>query len=217
MVVYLRKQTNSTLTECNQIVRDSSTGLSKYVRIIMLAFLSGYFVHRIPKGDNKKPKYRLAVDFANKGTELICLQNIFADKKLKKLISENATGEVKDVSVVFKYGEPYSRTLFNYSKVLNKLSISSLCELEKVCKCKNSPYLYAPAGHIVSGDLNIIKCKELRDVFSKGAKYRLPTPIDWSEVEASAIKAIGTYVRYLSKKYKINADVITQFYDRFIS
>ncbi len=216
LVVYLRKQTNTTLTECNQIIRDSSSNLSKFVRIIMLAFLSGYFVHRISKGDNKKPKYRLPVDFVSKGTELIGLQNIFADKKLKKLIVENTTGEVKDVSVVFKYGEPYSRSLFNYSKVLNKLSISSLHELEKVCKCEHSPYLYAPAGHIVTGDLNIVKCKELREIFSKGAKYRLPTPIDWSEVEMSAIKAIGTYVRYLSKKHKINADVIAQFYDRFM-
>ena len=35
------------------------------------------------------------------------------------------------------------------------------------CNCSDSKFLYAPCGHIVTGDLNIVRYIKLRDLLSK--------------------------------------------------
>jgi hypothetical protein len=41
------------------------------------------------------------------------------------------------------------------------------------------PFIYNPAGHVISGDLKIINNTSLRDVFAKGLKYREYKSINW--------------------------------------
>ena len=43
--------------------------------------------------------------------------------------------------------------------------------LETGCACSSSPFLYGPCGHVVSGDLNIICNREIRDLMKIEAKY----------------------------------------------
>ena len=43
----------------------------------------------------------------------------------------------------------------------------------------DSQFLYAPCGHIVTGDLNIVRNVKLRDLLSKGPKYREPVSYSW--------------------------------------
>ena len=47
------------------------------------------------------------------------------------------------------------------------------------CSCSSSQFLYSLAGHIITGDLNIIQNKQLRDLISKGPKYREPQSFSW--------------------------------------
>jgi len=47
------------------------------------------------------------------------------------------------------------------------------------CTCASSPFIYNPAGHVTTGDLNIINKTSLRDVFTKGPKYHEPKSINW--------------------------------------
>ncbi len=56
----------------------------------------------------------LSVDFPNKGMELIGLQNMFAHRKLNRIIPLEAKEKIKPVSVVYKYEAPFSRRLRNY-------------------------------------------------------------------------------------------------------
>ena len=40
------------------------------------------------------------------------------------------------------------------------------------CECSTSKYCYGPAGHVVTGDLSIIKDAKLRSLIEKGPSYR---------------------------------------------
>ena len=48
------------------------------------------------------------------------------------------------------------------------------------CECSTSKYCYGPAGHVVTGDLNIIKDAKLRSLIEKGPSYREQNYINWS-------------------------------------
>ena len=79
------------------------------------------------------------------------------------------------------------------------------------CSCGSSQFLYPPAGHIVTGDLNIIDNADIRNIFAKGAKYRLPYEVNWDYVRNTVISAIDSYVYKLSILHRIS----TVFFDTF--
>ena len=43
--------------------------------------------------------------------------------------------------------------------------------------CQNSNYLYPPAGHVITGYLNVIPGSRVRYTIPKGPKYRIPSNI----------------------------------------
>ena len=61
------------------------------------------------------------------------------------------------------------------------------------CDCISSKFCYAPAGHIITGDFNIIKDKRLRTLLAKGPKYRLPSLIDFNACQEKIAEALNTF------------------------
>ena len=51
--------------------------------------------------------------------------------------------------------------------------------LNNHCACKQSNFLYQPLGHVITGDLRVIKNKKLRNLIAKGPNYREQNNIDW--------------------------------------
>ena len=47
-------------------------------------------------------------------------------------------------------------------------------------ECKDSKFIYPSAGHVVTGDLKIIPDFRIRNIVSKGSKYRFPSHIDFN-------------------------------------
>ena len=45
--------------------------------------------------------------------------------------------------------------------------------------CQNSNYLYPSAGHVTTGNLNVIPDARVRNIFSTGPKYRFSSNIDF--------------------------------------
>ena len=56
----------------------------------------------------------------------------------------------------------------------------------------DSKFIYPSAGHVVTGNLNIIPDSRIRNNVSKGPKYRFPYHIDFNiEETASALNDFG--------------------------
>ena len=79
------------------------------------------------------------------------------------------------------------------------------------CNYSDSQFLYAPCGHIVTGDLNIVRNAKLRDLLSKGPKYREPVSYSWHQNFCIIMDACGEYVRRWAKKEDVEVDTLSKW------
>ena len=104
----------------------------------------------------------LNVKFANKGIDALNVNNVLNQKSV----------QIK-ISTYFQYKESpcisYSYTRSVASKIIHyKASLQQLdFQCPPPCNCSDSKFMYAPCGHIVIGDLNIVRYIKLRDLWSK--------------------------------------------------
>ena len=57
------------------------------------------------------------------------------------------------------------------------------------CDCSTSEFCYEPVGHIVTGDLTIIRDAKLRALIGKGPSYREQNFVDWKKICSEAVAA----------------------------
>ena len=62
------------------------------------------------------------------------------------------------------------------------------------CNCNSLNYKYEACGHIVTGDLNIIKDVKLRNLIKKGPTYRKQNNIDWEVNRRNCKEAVTKYM-----------------------
>ena len=79
------------------------------------------------------------------------------------------------------------------------------------CNCSDSQFLYAPCGHIVRGDLNIVRNIKLRDILRKGPKYREPVSYSWHQNFGIIMEACEEYARRWAKKEDVEADTLSEW------
>ena len=81
--------------------------------------------------------------------------------------------------ICYKYNKPIRSTIFNFNKIVTDNNIDS--NTPDSCDFQYSNYLYPPAGYVVTGNLNAIPDARVRNIISKGPKYRVPSNIDFSK------------------------------------
>ena len=65
--------------------------------------------------------------------------------------------------------------------------------IKPLWSCADSPFLYPPAGHVVTGDLTCIPDKGVRSLFKKGAEYRLSSRIAFTKCRDIVEDALQIY------------------------
>ena len=80
--------------------------------------------------------------------------------------------------------------IFKYNQVTSDPSNRS--SIQSSCSCADSPFLYPPEGHVVTGDLTCIPDKGLRSLFKKEPKYILPSRIDFTKCRSIVGEALQT-------------------------
>ena len=79
------------------------------------------------------------------------------------------------------------------------------------CSCENSAFSDQHHGHIVSGDLRLIKNNRLRKLVAKGPKYREGKFINWELNEEKAINAIKEYAKVWCDKHRLDGRVLSSW------
>ena len=132
------------------------------------------------KADNGKRestnKNYMNVMFDNKGMDMINLSRILNSYKVMAAVPNYLSGPPPIVS--YTYTRTIAGKIFNNRKVVNEL-IMDCGTAGMVCSCNSSRYKYESCGHVVKGDLSIIKDVKLRNLISKGPTYREQNNIDW--------------------------------------
>ncbi len=162
------------------------------------------------KSENQIPTMFIPTSFPNKGMELIKLHTVFKDKRIRRLtlVEEKDLG---NIILTYQYEMPIGLKYFSHTKELRNMTEEKLDNLQNsTCKCSVSPFLYMPANHIVSGNLDIVQNTKLRKFFSLGAKYRTPKHIDWEDVRIAAHESIDLFLQKLCRKYKKNPEHLTE-------
>ena len=135
-------------------------------------------------------RFFLKIPFINKGIDFIDIQSIFKDKTVLESVPRYFKN-IEPPIICYKYNKPVRNMIFNYNKIVADLNIND--NMPETCECAASKHCYKPAGHIITGNFDLIKDKRLRNLLSKGPKYRLPSLIDFDSCRTKIAEAIQNF------------------------
>jgi hypothetical protein len=107
----------------------------------------------------KKPLKFLHFKFDNKGIDAVNINNILNHKNVQFF-----TPPYFKIMYTLCISYRYTFTKFNYKQTLQCLDIEQLRQNPPKCTCSSSPFNYRPAGHIITGDVNILQNEDLRSL-----------------------------------------------------
>ena len=124
-------------------------------------------------------RHFIKTPFINKGIDLkICLV-YFRKNMLHHLY----------LIICYKYNKPIRNMIFNFNTLVSDLDIDALIhESVKIPK-----FIYQSAGHVVTGYLEIIPDSRIRNIVSKGPKYRFPSLIDFNRCREEIASALNDF------------------------
>ena len=106
--------------------------------------------------------------------------------------------------------------MFNYNKALRRLkdfdTIYDYCD----CKDKYAEFIYEPHGHVHTGQLSIIKNTDLRQVMSKGAKFRVTPSVQKAKIISTIKDSILKLKRKYASKCRIKEVCFDLWFDRIL-
>ena len=132
------------------------------------------------------------VTFHDKGMDMVDLPRILNSKKVGAAIPNYLKGLPPIVS--YTYTRTIGGKIFNNRRTVEELDVENGTEGMQ-CSCSSSEYKYDLCGHVLTGDLRIIRNIKLRNLIRKGPLFREQNNIDW-EVNLKNCKAsVSKYVK----------------------
>ena len=164
----------------------------------MQHFLSPYIDSEV----NQK-RHFIKIPFINKGIEFIDLHCIFKDNLVISSIP-NYFNNSETPIICYKYNKQIRSTIFNFNKIATDIDIDS--NTPDSWDGQNSNYLYPFAGHVIAGNLNVIPDARVRNIISKGPKYRFPSEIDFLKCRREIAASLNDLSNRWCKREKVEAD-----------
>ena len=151
----------------------------------------------------------LKVKFANKGIDALNLSNMLNQKSAQSTIPPYFQYK-ESPCISYSYTRSVASNMFNYKASLQQIDFDGLSENPTPCSFCDSEFLYAPCGHIVTGDLSIVRNQKLKDVLRKGPKNREPVSFSWHQNFNIIMDACEEYARRWAKKEDIEVDTLSE-------
>lgn len=178
---------------------------------MIIGFAFNKLFPRIP---SIPPKTQLMkIHFVNKGLDLLNISNIFRDQRVVSKIPQYFEN-LEPPLICYQYKKPIRNMVFNYNKVTSDPNI--LDSTSSLCTCTGSKFIYQPAGHVVTGDLKCISDKNLRSLFRKGPKYRLPSRIDFDKCRDIVDEALQSYCKRWCKRENVGAHALNDWKNQIL-
>ena len=132
--------------------------------------------------------------------EFIDLHSIFRDN-LVILSIPNYYNNSETTIICDKYNKPIRNTIFNFNQIVTDIDIDS--NTPDSWDCQNSNYLYPSAGHVIKGILNVIPDARVRNIISKGPKYRLLSNIDLPKCRREIAASLNDFIYRWCKRENV--------------
>ena len=75
-------------------------------------------------------------------------------------------------------------------------------------ECKDSNFIYPSAGHVVAGNLKIIPDSSIRNIVSKGPKYRFSCHIDFNRFREEIASALNDFGNRWCKRESVECNAL---------
>jgi hypothetical protein len=203
-IAYLRSLNKQTLRHINQFLQQNTCTYEERRILMVTGYLAGHLTH---DRRNRSVKQRDVFSLHFSGTILdrINIASIFGASSIR-LLNPIPHDMQRHVRLVYTYDTPISKLVFNYSKTLKAIDSNGALgqALNKTCECSQSPFRYAPSGHIVTGNLDVVNNTELKDILKKGTKYRIPTNTDWNKIRTDFLDSLNRFISQLARRTKIH-------------
>ena len=124
----------------------------------------------VVKGSKKVGSF-MTVRYHNKGIEMLELPKILHTKSVMNTIPQFLLSNRKPPRVSYSYTKTIASRVFNQKKVVEELLDFNSGTEDMQCDCSTCKYCYEPAGHVVTGDLSIIRDAKLRALVEKGPSF----------------------------------------------
>ena len=98
----------------------------------------------------------IRLDFINKGIDAINLPSILRSKSVTETVPTYVK-EKEPPIISYTYTTTIASKIFNFSSTLSDLDYHQFHNNPSQCECNTSSPLYQPYGHVITGDLSIIK------------------------------------------------------------
>ena len=145
------------------------------------------------------------VTFHDKGMDMVDLPRILNSKKVGAAIPNYLKGPPPIVS--YTYTRTIGGKIFNNRRTVEELDVENGTEGMQ-CSCSSSEYKYDLCGHVLTGDLSIIRDVKLRNLIRKGPVFREQNNIDW-EVNLKNCKAsVSKYVKKWARIASVDRQVL---------
>jgi hypothetical protein len=157
----------------------------------------------------KKKKLKIELfcrlNFLNPGFDMLGLGTIFRSEEVQKLLPQPISPFVPLHAsypvITFTHTQPIRNRVFNYKKATKLLRGTFWEEINHTtCACRPAgDFVHPKLGHVLTGDLNLVRNEHLKFILRKGPKYREPRPVDWDEVRGELGRGIAATIEKWSK------------------
>ena len=133
------------------------------------------------------------------------LNKIFSNINIKNTIPPYC--KINKPTIIYKYNNPIRNKIFNYTHTINNLHTYN----DFTCNCSESTFCNVDLGHIVTGNLDIVKNIKLKKLLTYGPQYRIPTKISWNDIYKEVIKSLNECTDKWHKKEHIDIKVLNEW------
>ena len=165
-----------------------------------------------PSPSSKSPPSNCChIKFDNKALDFINLNKIFKDKQVRDALPRNLRDDVP--TVVYQLTSSIRSKIFNYKKFVQSIEVDKFIQDNSIlpCECHLSPYLNHQHGHVITGDLNIVTDKNLRNLLSKGPKYREPFPFSFEKAKENIQLGLNDTIDTWSNKAQVTPEAFKEW------
>ena len=168
-------------------------------------------LYKPPPAKKKRPARSnfIRVHFCNKGVEAVNLSSILHQSEVLDAVPSVAKA-FKTPTIIYTLDPATGSKIFNFNKFVASLDVDRVLQdpTSLPCRCTDSPFIDHHHGHIISGDLRIIKNNQLRKLFAKGPKYRERKLVNWRLTEEKLIASVKDYAQSWCDKHKLSIEVL---------
>ena len=211
LYVYLRSLKRNTINECLEILDDyceNHPAKRSSLHRMLLSYRSQFV--KPPKKEDDSFIY-CTIPYVHRVIESMGIRGILKSKDLNAYLP-HISRKFK-IRTTFSYSTTVGRRILNYNKVLNKLTKEDLTVSSCDCNSKYAKFVYAPHGHVHTGQLDIIDNLDLRRIMAMGAKFRLTPSVTKAKIWNSLSESMIKLKKKFSRKCKIKEECFDIWFD----